>query len=57
MTRLDLARTLALRGDADGARTQLAAALRALAATGAPRRVAEAHDLARSLGLGPVESA
>src|SRR5262249_29822031 len=55
MTRLDLARALAFRGEAEGARAQLAAAVRALSATGAPRRVAEAHDLARSLDLGPVE--
>jgi DNA-binding SARP family transcriptional activator/tetratricopeptide (TPR) repeat protein len=55
MTRLDLARALAARGEAEGARAQLRAAVRELSETGAPRRVAEAQELARSLGLGVVE--
>jgi len=54
MTRLDLAGSLAARGDRAGAQAQLITAIRALAAAGAPRRVAEARELARALSI-PVE--
>jgi tetratricopeptide (TPR) repeat protein len=55
MTRLDLARALAARGEPEAAQAHLMEAIRALAASGVPRRVAEARDLARSLGLQSVE--
>jgi hypothetical protein len=49
MTRLDLARLLAVRGDRARARAHVLDAIPALEAAGAPRRVADARELARSL--------
>jgi DNA-binding SARP family transcriptional activator len=54
LTRLDLARALAGRGDPREARRQLTEALRVFDEAGAPRRSAQARQLARSLGLDPA---
>jgi DNA-binding SARP family transcriptional activator/tetratricopeptide (TPR) repeat protein len=51
ITRLDLARTLAARGERTVARAHIATAIQALTDAGAPRRVGEARDLARALRL------
>ncbi len=51
MTRLELARALAARGETQGAQAYLAEAIAALHVARVPRRVAEARALARSLGL------
>ena len=53
MTRLELVRGLAARGDTPGAQAHLAEAIAALHAARVPRRVAEARALARALGLEP----
>jgi hypothetical protein len=53
MTRLELMRALAARGETQGAQAHLAEAIAALHAARVPRRVAEAHALARALGLEP----
>jgi len=53
MTRLELVRTLAARGETRGAQAHLDDAIAALHATRVPRRIAEAHALARALGLEP----
>jgi hypothetical protein len=50
-TRQDLARSLAARGERASARVQLSTAIRALAAAGAPRRVADARELDRALAI------
>jgi hypothetical protein len=51
MTRLELARALAARGERDDAQTQLAEAIGAFGAARVPRRVAQARALAHALGL------
>jgi tetratricopeptide (TPR) repeat protein len=51
ITRLDLAQSLAARGERTTARTHIVAAIRALTAGGAPRRVSEARSLARALHI------
>jgi hypothetical protein len=51
MTRLELVRGLAARGETAGAQAHLAEAIAALQAARVPRRVAEAVALARALGL------
>ncbi len=53
MTRLELTRSLAAHGQMAGARAHLAEAIAALEVARVPRRVAEAHALAKALGLGP----
>ena len=53
MTRLELVRGLAARGETHGAHAYLAEAIAALHAARVPRRVAEARTLARALGLDP----
>jgi DNA-binding SARP family transcriptional activator len=50
-TRLDLAEVRARRGDEDAARRLLRAAVAAFDAARAPKRVAEARELAKALGL------
>jgi hypothetical protein len=52
-TRLDLAAVRARRGDPDAAREDLAAALAAFEAANAPKRAAQARELARTLGFAP----
>jgi tetratricopeptide (TPR) repeat protein len=49
-TRVDLAAVRARKGDEDAAREHLRVAVAAFDAAGAPKRAAEARDLARSLG-------
>ena len=51
MTRLELARALAARGERDDAQTHLAEAIGAFSAARVPRRVAKARALAHILGL------
>jgi tetratricopeptide (TPR) repeat protein len=55
LTRLDLARVAAERGEARVVRTLLSEAVRAFASAGASRRVAQAQDLARLLGIDPAD--
>ena len=51
MTRLELVRVLAARGETPGAQAHLVEAVAALQAARVPRRVAEARALATALGL------
>ena len=53
MTRLELVRGLAARGETHGAHGHLVEAIAALHAARVPRRVAEARALAKTLGLEP----
>ena len=56
MTRLELPRGLAARGEMPGAQAHLAEAIAALHAARVPRPVAEARALARTLGLEPPDT-
>lgn len=51
MTRLDLARTLASRAESAEAQAHLVEAIQVFEAAGAPQRVAQARELAHSLGI------
>ena len=55
LTRLELAPVAAERGDPGAARTHLTEALRIFAHSRAPRRTAQAEQMARALGIDPTE--
>jgi hypothetical protein len=55
MTRLELVRALAARGETSSAQAHLAEAIAALHVARVPRRVAEARALGIALGLEPSD--